>query len=140
MLKSSLCDYSDTYILVKGKLTITGKEADVAASQEHKRDKGVIFKNCTPFINCKTKINNTKFLSSRQTFYCLWKVKMIEYHIQNIIFQKQKKDYNLKIDGKSFSDQPINNDTKTYENIRKIVTGQRDYYTTGCLLDYHYFE
>ena len=51
-----------------------------------------------------------------------------------------KVEINLKIDGKSFSDQPINNDTKTYENIRKIVTGQRDYYTTGCLLDYHYFE
>ena len=39
------------------------------------------------------------------------------------------------IDGKSFSDQPINNDLKTYENIRKIATGQGDDYTTGCLLD-----
>ena len=65
MLKSSLSDYSDTYILVKGNLTITGKEADAAARQEHERDKGVIFKNCAPFINCKTKINNTKFLRSR---------------------------------------------------------------------------
>ena len=30
------------------------------------------------------------------------------------------------IDGKSFFEQPINNDLKTYENIRKIATGQRD--------------
>ena len=29
--------------------------------------------------------------------------------------------------------------TKTYENIRKIATGQGDDYTTGCLLDYSYF-
>ena len=37
-------------------------------------------------------------------------------------------------------DQPINNDIKTYENIRKIATGQRDDYTIGCLLDYPYFK
>ena len=30
--------------------------------------------------------------------------------------------------------------TKTYENIRKIATGQGDDYTTGCLLDYPYFK
>ena len=29
-------------------------------------------------------------------------------------------------------DQPINKDIKTYENIRKITTGQGDDYTTGC--------
>ena len=44
------------------------------------------------------------------------------------------------IDGKNVFDQPINNMTKTYENIRKVATGQRDDYTTGCLLDYHYFK
>ena len=44
------------------------------------------------------------------------------------------------IDGKNFFDQPINSDLKTYENIRKIATGQGDDYTTGCLLDYPYFK
>ena len=44
------------------------------------------------------------------------------------------------IDGKNFFDQPINSMTKTYENIRKIATGQGDDYTTGCLLDYTYFK
>ena len=44
------------------------------------------------------------------------------------------------IDRKNFFDQPINNMTKTYENIRKIATGQGDDYTTGCLLDYTYFK
>ena len=44
------------------------------------------------------------------------------------------------IDGRNFFDQPINSMTKTYENIRKIATGQGDDYTTGCLLDYSYFE
>ena len=44
------------------------------------------------------------------------------------------------IDGKNFFDQPINSMAKTYENIRKIATGQGDDYTTGCLLDYSYFK
>ena len=43
MLKSSLCDYSDVYILVKGKITITGAGADAAARQADQRDKGVAF-------------------------------------------------------------------------------------------------
>ena len=44
------------------------------------------------------------------------------------------------IDGKNFLDQPINSMIKTYENIRKIATGQGDDCTTGCLLDYSYFK
>ena len=43
------------------------------------------------------------------------------------------------VDGKNFFDQSINNDFKTYENIRKIATGKGDDYTTGCLLNYPYF-
>ena len=59
-LKSSLCDYSDAYILVKGKITITGRGADVAARQADERDKGVAFKHCAPFTNCISEINNTQ--------------------------------------------------------------------------------
>ena len=59
-LKSSLCDYSDAYILVKGKITITGAGDDAAARQAGERDKGVAFKNCAPFINCISEINNTQ--------------------------------------------------------------------------------
>ena len=50
------------------------------------------------------------------------------------------KDYNVMIDGRNFFDQPVNSMNKTYENIRKIATGKSDDYTTGCLLDYHYFK
>ena len=50
------------------------------------------------------------------------------------------KDFNVMIDGKNFFDQPINSNLKTYENIRKIATGQGDDYTTGCLLDYSYLK
>ena len=60
MLESSLCDYSDAYILVKGTITITGAGDNAAARQADERDKGVVFKSCAPFTNCISKINNTQ--------------------------------------------------------------------------------
>ena len=42
------------------------------------------------------------------------------------------------IDGNYFFDQQIENDAKSFENIRKITTGQGADYTTGCLLNYNY--
>ena len=50
MLKSSLSDYSDTQILVKRTITITGAGDDAAAEQADERSKGVIYKNCAPLI------------------------------------------------------------------------------------------
>ena len=50
------------------------------------------------------------------------------------------KDYNVMVDGRNVFDQPINSMNKTYENIRKIATGEGDDYTTGCLLDYPYLK
>ena len=60
MLRSTLCDYSDAYVLVKGKVTITGAGDDAEARQADERDKGVAFKNCAPFTNCISEINNTQ--------------------------------------------------------------------------------
>ena len=50
--------------------------------------------------------------------------------------------YNVLIDGRNFYDQPINDQIKKYDEIRKRddATGQGDDYTTGCLLDYQYFK
>ena len=60
MLKYSLCDYRDAYLLVKGKITITGAGDDEVARQADERDKDVAFKNCAPFTNCISEINNTQ--------------------------------------------------------------------------------
>ena len=49
-------------------------------------------------------------------------------------------NYNIKIDGRNFYDQPVNDSIKQYDEIRKICTGQGDDYTTGCLWDFDYFE
>ena len=50
------------------------------------------------------------------------------------------KDYNAMIDDRNFFDQPIKNNLKTYDHIRKIATGQQDDYTAGCLIDLPYFK
>ena len=49
MLESSLCDYCDIYILVKGRITSTGAGDDAAEIQADERNNGVIFKNHAPF-------------------------------------------------------------------------------------------
>ena len=49
-------------------------------------------------------------------------------------------NYNIEIDGRTFYDQPINDSIKQYDEARKISTGKGDDYTTGCLLDFAYFE
>ena len=49
-------------------------------------------------------------------------------------------NYNVLIDARNFYDQPINDQIKNYDEIRKIATGKGDDHTTGCLLDYQYFK
>ena len=49
-------------------------------------------------------------------------------------------NYTTLVDGRNFYDQPINNQIKKYDEIRKTATGQGDDDTTRCLLDYQYFK
>ena len=54
MLRFSLCDYSDAYILVKGNIAVNN------TADANNTDKKVIFKNCASFTNCISEINNTQ--------------------------------------------------------------------------------
>ena len=56
MLRSSLCDYSDAYILVNGNITVNNTAA--AGADANNTNKKVICKSCAPFTNCISKINN----------------------------------------------------------------------------------
>ena len=49
MLRSSLCDYSNAYILVKKTITLENTAAQGASANN--ADKNVTFKNCAPFTN-----------------------------------------------------------------------------------------
>ena len=60
MLRASLRDYSDTYVIVSGTITITGGENNDAGRRLGERNKEVIFKNCAPFTDYMSEINNTE--------------------------------------------------------------------------------
>ena len=72
MLRSSLCDYSDAYILVKGNITVN----NTAANNTNKK---VIFKNCAPFTNCISKINNTDIDNAKYIDIVMPMYNLIEY-------------------------------------------------------------
>ena len=61
-------------------------------------------------------------------------------HIKCFLPRVHITNYNVLIDGRNFYDQPISDQIKNYDEIRKITTGKGDDYTTGCLLDYQYFK
>ena len=77
MLKSSLCDYSDTYILVKGTITFNDTAAEGAAANN--TNKKVIFKNCASFINCISEINNTQIGNAKDIDIVMPRYNLIEY-------------------------------------------------------------
>ena len=77
MLKSSLCDYSDAYILVKGTISVNNTAAQGAAANN--TNKKVIFKNCAPFTNCISEINNTQIDNAKDIDIVMPMYNLIEY-------------------------------------------------------------
>ena len=77
MLKSSLCDYSDAYILVKGTITVNSTAAQGAAANN--TNKKVILKNCAPFTNCISEINNMQIDNAKDIDIVMPMHNLIEY-------------------------------------------------------------
>ena len=77
MLKSSLCDYSDVYILVKGTISVNNTAAQGAAANSN--NKKIIFKNCAPFTNCISEINNTQIDNAKDIDIVMPMYNLIEY-------------------------------------------------------------
>ena len=131
MSKSSLCDYSDAYILVKVTITINGRGADAAARQADERGTGVSFKNCAPFINCISEINNTQIDNAKDIDIVMPMYNLIKYSDNyaktsgslSQYFRDEPDDNNIE-DSKSFKSKikitgkpPNNNNEKDVEII-----------------------
>ena len=71
-LESSLCDYSDAYILVLGNITVTGGN----------NNKKVAFKNCAPFEKCRKEMNET-FVDDANFI----NITMLKQLMQNFMYQ-----------------------------------------------------
>ena len=115
MLRSNLCDYADSHILVKGTITITGAGDDVAARQADEKNKGVTFKNCAPFTKCISRINNTDIDNAHDIDIVMPTYNLIEYS-----------DNYLKTSGslwQYYKDDPNNNlaDSKSFKSKVKIT-------------------
>ena len=77
VLKSSLCDYSDAYILVKATISVNNSAAAGAAANN--TNKKVIFKNCSPFTNCISEINNSQIDNAKDIDIVMPMYNLIEY-------------------------------------------------------------
>ena len=67
-IKSSLCDYSDAFILVTGNITVAANN-----------DTDVAFKNCAPFCTCTTKVNDVFVDEANHIYIAMPMYNLIEY-------------------------------------------------------------
>ena len=79
MLKSSLYNYSDAYIHVRGTITVNNTAAEGAAANNN--NKKVVFKNCTPFTNCISEINNTDLDNAKDLDIVMPMYNSIDYSV-----------------------------------------------------------
>ena len=77
ILKSNLCDYNSSYILLRGDITVVAAPATQAA-----------FKNCAPFTKCITKIDETIIDDAKDLDLAILMYNLIEY--VQIILQQQE--------------------------------------------------
>ena len=77
MLRSSLCDYGDAYILAKGNIRVNNTAAEGAAGTN--TNKKVILKSCAPFTSCISKINNTQIDNAEYIDIVMPMYNLIEY-------------------------------------------------------------
>ena len=115
MLGPDLCDYSGACILVNGRITIDGARNDDVPKQADERDKGVTFKNFTPFNKFISRINNTDTDN----------VQNIDFVMHNLI---EYSDNYSKTSGslwQYYKDEPKNNIAE-YESFKSKgkITGQ----------------
>ena len=127
MLKSSLCDYSDAYILVKGTISVNNTAAAGAAVNND--DIKVIFKNCAPFTNCISEINNTHIDNPKDINILMAMYNLIEYSDNYAKTTGSLWQYCKDIPARNNNNQivnfAVNNLTDSF-NFKVKITGQTD--------------
>ena len=117
MLRSNLCDYADAYILVKGKITITGAGDDDAVKQRDERNKDVIFKNCTLFTKCISRTNGTDIDNAQGIDIVMSMYNLIEYSDSDNYSKTSRRFWQY------YKDDPNNNvvDSESFKSKIKIT-------------------
>ena len=123
---SSICDYSDAHILVKGTMTVPNTEAVSAAVND--TNKKVILKNCAPFIYCLTEINNTQVDGTQNIDVAMPMYNLIECSdayskTSGSIWQFYRDETALSNSG-HIIDFPQNNSNSNSFKFKQEITGQ----------------
>ena len=125
MLKSSLCDSSDAYILVKGTISVNNTAAQGAAANN--TNKKVIFKNCAPFTNCISEIKNTQIDNAKDIDIVMPMYNLMEYSDNYVKTTGNLWQYCKDIPARNANDEiiifDVNNVTDSF-NFKVKFTGQ----------------
>ena len=130
-ISSSLCDYSDAYILLQG--TVTVQNTAAAGAAINNTNKKVIFQNCTLFIDCITEINNTQIYDAQKVDAVMPIYNLIEYsdaysRTSGILYKYHRDEPDLDNNGNISDD---NNNSGSFKFKQKI-TGRTG---NGCTKD-----
>ena len=119
MLRSSLCNYSDAYILVSG--TITVPNTGIAANSNIR--KIIVIKNYTPFTDCISEINNTQIDNAIYIDIIMSVYDLIEYSdkyskTSGILWQYYRDDLFLNKNG-DIADFPADNNNSAFLKLKQ---------------------
>ena len=122
MLRSSLCDYSDAYILVKGNVTIANTAA--GGQEANNADKKVIFKNCAPFTSSiSTQTDDDQYICVVMPMYNLIEYSDNYSKTSRILWQYCRDVPAVNDDGGEITDFTEGNATTDLFNVKVKLTG-----------------
>ena len=124
--RSNLCDYIDTCIHVKATITIPNTAA--AAALVNNNNKTVMFKNCAPFTNCVSKINNTQIYDAHDIDIVMLMYKLTEHSdlcskTSGSLTQYYRDERALDHTNNNI-DFPANNNNSVLFTFKQQITGQ----------------
>ena len=121
MLKSSLCDYGDAYIFVNSTIAVNNTAA--AGADANNTNKKVVFKNCAPFTNCISEINNTQVDNAKDIDIVMPIYNLIEYSDNYSKTSEYCKDIPAVGNNNAITNFAENNLTDSF-NFKAKMTGQ----------------
>ena len=129
MIKSSLCNYSDAYTHVKATITVPNAAAQGAAVNNTNKKK-VILKNCSPFTNCVSELNNTQVDDAQNIDTVMPMYNSIEYsHAHSKTsgsFWQYHRDEPALDNDNNIIDFPANNNNSISFKFKQQITGQTE--------------
>ena len=127
MIRSNLCDFNDAYILVKGTITVPNTAA--AGASVNNTNKIVILKNCVPFTDCITKINNTQVDDAQDINIVIPMYNLIECSDPYLKASRSLWQYNRDEPAVNANSEvinfPANNNNSASLKFKQKITGQK---------------